>query len=208
MTRKQSLMKAIEVLSSLPQTDGLPEVITGLNELASDLPVTNWDEKTIFDTIEQFFMEHGKYPTTNDFQRKGLPSHTVIKHRFGITLAEFLDRYYPQREDYVKRHRKAYTQHSREHWLNVFAQQVRQNKVRIADEYNKRRTEGPGWEYIARLYGLHKWSDLVRLSGAVLAPKRERDVFKVISTYQERITSHELDAIQKQLISASERKNK
>ncbi len=208
MTRKQSLIKAIEILSSLPQAGDLREVITGLNELVSDLPVTSWDEKTIFDTIEQFFIENGKYPTTNDFQRKGLPSHTVIRHRFGITLTEFLDRYYPQRRDYVKRQRKAYTQHSRTHWLNVFSQQIKQNKIMTADDYNKNRTEGPSWKYIARLYGLHKWSDLVRLSGAEIAPKREREVFIVTSTYQERITSHELEMVQKKLIAASERKSK
>ncbi|MCL2170173.1 MAG: hypothetical protein FWB74_09150 [Defluviitaleaceae bacterium] len=91
MTRKQALHKALEAL-----TDETAKA--KITEILDDMPFTGWSENTIFDTIDQFILDHGRTPTMTDFKKKGLPPHTVIKLRFGITLREFLDKHYPSQK--------------------------------------------------------------------------------------------------------------
>ena len=90
MTRKQALSAAIETLNAAGQT----EAAEILHKLSGELPFFSWSEDAIFDAVEQFILDHGRVPTTTDFKKRGLPPHTVIKRRFGVTLQEWLDQNY------------------------------------------------------------------------------------------------------------------
>lgn len=56
MTRKQAILRASDLIGQLPANEETKAVAETLQELASDLPITTWDEKTVFDTVEQFFL--------------------------------------------------------------------------------------------------------------------------------------------------------
>ena len=84
MTRKQALSTAIEALNAAGQT----QAAGILHTLSGELPFFSWSEEAIYDAVEQFILDHGRVPTTTDFKKRGLPPHTVIKRRFGVTLQE------------------------------------------------------------------------------------------------------------------------
>lgn len=180
MTRKQALFRAIDLISKLPEDDENEAIQNSLRELAEELPVTGWDAKTIFDTVEQFFLDHGRYPNAKEFESKGLPSHPTVVNRFGMTVVDFLDTFYPQRYDYVHKSIRKYREYPKEHWLDIFKEQMKKNKIRTASEYNRKRTEGPGWAYIAHLFGFQNWKQLIEYAELEIPPKpRERIQFTV-----------------------------
>lgn len=180
MTRKQALFRAIDLLAQLPPDEEKAAVQDALQELASDLPVTRWDEKTIFDTVEQFFLDHGRYPNAKEFESKGLPSHPTIANRFGMTVVDFLDAFYPQRYDFIHRSIRRYREYPKEHWLEIFREQMAKHKIRTATEYNHKRTEGPGWAYIAHRFGFTSWNQLITHANIQIPPKpREQIQFTV-----------------------------
>ena len=92
MTRKTALHKAIEQLKGIK---GNKEIIEKLQDLADELPITHWTDKSIRDRVEQFAEENGRNPTASDFRKKGMPPHPVIKQKYKINLAEWLEENYP-----------------------------------------------------------------------------------------------------------------
>ncbi|MGN0159206.1 MAG: hypothetical protein ACI39W_08735 [Brotaphodocola sp.] len=180
MTRKQALFRAIDLISQMPPDGEKEAILNALRELAEDLPITGWDAKTILDTVEQFFLDHGRYPNAKEFESKGLPSHPTIANRFGMTVVDFLDTFYPQRYDFVHKSIRKYREHPREHWLDIFKEQMAKHQIRTATEYNRKRTEGPGWAYIAHLFGFKTWKQLVTHAEVKIPPKpRDRIPFTV-----------------------------
>jgi len=175
MTRKQALCMALEALKTLAVTeestasethatntekDGSTktevqaacEIIQGMIQ---DLPLTSWTEKTIFDSINQFTQDHGRTPTVSDFRKKGLPPHPVIKLRFGITLREFLNIYYPENKLCSS---KIYFTETKEYWRDCFLADYHANKPCSAEEHNAKRTNGtPSWQTTAKMFSVLKW---------------------------------------------------
>ena len=150
MTRKQALHKALEVIMDEATKEKIAEIL-------SDMPFTGWSEGTIFDTIDQFIIDHGRVPTTTDFKKKGLPPHPVIKLRFGKTLREFLETHYPTPK---LCNSKIYGSKSREEWQEIFISEYHKVKPGSAEEYNSRRSSGlPSWATIAKQFGITKWLD-------------------------------------------------
>ena len=84
MTRKQALELAVQALAENE------EAVQVLHTMIDELPLNRWTEDSIFDAVEQFILDHGRVPTTTDFKKRGLPPHTVIKRRFGMTLQGWL----------------------------------------------------------------------------------------------------------------------
>jgi hypothetical protein len=173
MTRKQALHKALEALETLSaptpataapdpatanpdpiDTQAAAEILRGM---IADLPLTGWTEKTIFDTIDQFIIDHGRIPTVTDFKKKGLPPHPVIKLRFNMTLREFLDKHYPDQKLCSS---KIYFPETKEHWRDLFLTDYYANKPCSAEEHNANRTSGtPSWQTIAKMFEIIKWLD-------------------------------------------------
>jgi hypothetical protein len=85
--------------------------------MVQDLPLTGWTKKTIFDSIDQFIADYGRFPTAIDFKKKGLPPHPVIKLRFGVTLKDFLNMYYPTIKLCAS---NIYYNQTREYWQTFF----------------------------------------------------------------------------------------
>ena len=150
MTRKQALHKALEVLTDETAKAKVAEIL-------DDMPFTGWSERTIFDTIDQFIIDHGRIPTVTDFKKKGLPPHPVIKLRFNMTLREFLDTHYPDQKLCTSR---IYFTETKEYWRDLFLTDYHENKPGSAEEYNAMRTNGtPSWQTIAKMFGVMKWVD-------------------------------------------------
>jgi len=143
MTRKQALHKALDVL-----TDS--EAISKINEIIDELPLTGWSERTIFDTIDQFVFNHGRNPTATDFIPKCMPPHPVIKLRFGITLGEFLAKYYPQPKINLEEQKAA------------FVAEYKRIQPRGACDFNKRRADGiPTWVTFAKMFEITRWLEWI-----------------------------------------------
>lgn len=199
MTRKQAIFRAVSLLAQLPPDEEIEAVQTALKELAADLPVTGWDKKTVFDTVEQFFLDHGRYPNAKEFESKGLPSHPTIANRFGMTVVEFLDSFYPQRYDFIHRSIRKYKEYPKEHWLEVFKKQMHTYQIRTSSEYNRRRTEGPGWAYIAHLFQFTNWNQLVTYAGLQIPKRQERVTQFAVSRRTRHPDLDELKRIQGQI---------
>ena len=96
MTRKQALKEAIEIVKNADINEEIAKnIIEKLNLCIDELPFAKWTETAIFDACDQFIADHGHPLRLKDFVSSELPSHPTVKNRFGITLKEFRDTYYP-----------------------------------------------------------------------------------------------------------------
>lgn len=170
MTRKQALYKALETITN-------KDVIEKINEILDDMPFTGWSKRTIFDTIDQFIIDNGRSPTTTDFKKKGLPPHPVIKLRFGISLKEFLEKYYSNNK---KCNSKVYFSKTKEYWKENFIIQYHRVKPTSAEGYNRKRSEStPSWGTVAKLYNIDKWLDWLRFCNIIpYINKKEPERYK------------------------------
>ena len=150
MTRKQALALAEQVLSERGQDDAA--VI--LHKLSSELPFFSWSEDAIYDSVEQFILDQGRTPTATDFKKRGLPPHTVIKRRFGITLQEWLNRDYPIVKPSEEEKRTKATE--------AFVLDYFRIQPKSADEFNVRRTPGTHCWYTVAVYNhTRSWRNLL-----------------------------------------------
>ena len=150
MTRKQALALAIQTLNETGQTEaaGIRHTLSG------ELPFFSWSEVAIFDAVEQFILDHGRVPTTTDFKKRGLPPHTVIKRRFGVTLQEWLEQNYPtEKTPLDELHAKA---------TEDFIKEYLRIRPVSAEDYNARRTHpSRGWFAIAKYNHTRRWRILL-----------------------------------------------
>lgn len=150
MTRKQALSAAIETLNAAGQT----EAAEILHKLSGELPFFSWSKEAIFDAVDQFILDHGRAPTTTDFKKRGLPPHTVIKRRFGVTLQEWLDQNYPTEKTSLDELHAQATQDFIREYLRI--QPV------SAEDYNARRAHpSRGWFAIAKYNHTRRWRILL-----------------------------------------------
>ena len=129
MTRKQALELAVQALA------GNEEAVQVLHTMIDELPLNRWTEAAIRDSVEQFILDHSRVPTATDFKKRGLPPHTVIKKRFGITLQEWLNRDYPVVKPSEEEKRTKATE--------AFVLDYFRIQPKSADEFNARRAR-PG----------------------------------------------------------------
>jgi hypothetical protein len=147
MTRKQALYKALEVLTDR-------EAITKISEIIKELPLCNWTERAIFDTIDQFVLDNDRNPTATDFLPKGMPPHPVIKLRFGMTLGEFLAKYYPQPTP------------DKDEQKRLFIAEYERIQPRGACDFNDKRADGiPTWGTFAKMFGFSRWLEWIEFCG-------------------------------------------
>ena len=151
MTRKQAIYQAIQALSAL---EGKEEAITLLQDIYDEMPLIHWSDKSIRDTVEQFIVDHGRTPTVSDFRKKGMPPHSVIKNKYGITLAEWLGINYPQPEKSTKEEMTDIT--------NDFIATYHRIVPKSAKDYDLRRPKGMKcWATIAQHNGCTNWTSLL-----------------------------------------------
>ena len=150
MTRKQALSAAIEALNATGQN----EAAEILHKLSGELPFFSWSEDAIYDAVEQFILDHGRVPTTTDFKKRGLPPHTVVKRRFGVTLQEWLEQHYPTVKPPLDEFQAKATEDFIKEYLRI--------QPTSAEDYNTRRTHpSRGWFSIAKYNHTRRWRILL-----------------------------------------------
>ena len=180
MTRKQALCMALEVL-----TDDTAKA--KVMEILDDMPFTGWSERTIFDTIDQFIIDHGRIPTVTDFKKKGLPPHPVVKLRFNMTLREFLDKHYPANKLCSS---KVYFTETKEYWRDFFLADYHANKPCSAEEHNANRTNcTPSWQTIAKMFGVMKWVDWLNFCNIIPYVNKREYNRNTVNTSPLKVTS-------------------
>lgn len=152
MTRKQAIFAAIQALS---EDEDNSEATRILQEISDELPLMTWTCDAITDSVEQFIHDNGRVPTATDFKKKGLPPHTEFPRRFGMTLKEWLDTYYPH-----EREKKKISISAED--TELFISEYKRLQPTSAADYNTRRSPAAkGWSTIAKSMQLHKWRDLL-----------------------------------------------
>lgn len=120
MTRKQALLKAINILS---QDDSNNQIIEKLEEIIDEYPSFTWTDKSILDSIENYAIENnGILPHSKELTTKNrLPSNTVIINKFGFTsICDFFDTYFPtfqRKEKYIN---STYRSKGEDYYLKTF----------------------------------------------------------------------------------------
>lgn len=93
MTRKQALLAVIAKYQDKNVHVG---ELDKLKEICKVMPFTQWDFETIKDSIEYYLSINKRLPTATDFKiNNELPTHSVIKHRFGMGVHDFMLEYFP-----------------------------------------------------------------------------------------------------------------
>jgi hypothetical protein len=157
MTRKQALNQAIHELS---KQNGQEEVIEKLKSICNELPLCNWTEAAIKDSVEQFYVDNGRYPNVTDFKKKCLPPHPSVKRRFGINLKDWLHENYPSEPK--PRTNKELTEEQKMTVLNAFKDAYLEIEATSSEDYDKRRPLGaPCWLTAARRMNTSRWLQLV-----------------------------------------------
>lgn len=172
MTRKQALEAAIRLLAETGQT----EETAVLHTIMEELPLNRWTDEAILDSVEQFILDHGRVPTVSDFKKRGLPPHTVIRQKYGITLRAWLDLNYPDRLDTKEKSRAEATE--------AFVRDYLCLRPKSAEEYNRKRTQGsPCWYTVAAYNGVRCWRSLLEKLGLPVFSdafgSKDKDVFRV-----------------------------
>ncbi len=174
MTRKTALLQAISQLSG---DQNNTEICEKLSDILEDMPLTNWTDKTIRDRIEQFREDEGRYPTTTDFKKKGMPPHPVFKHRYNRTLSQWLQENYPVPQITYEERKEKHT--------NAFVEEYLRLHPSSSDDFDHRRQKGViSWRGLAPYYNVTSWHNLLKtLDLPVPKPnpkERVKQKFKVI----------------------------
>ena len=148
MTRKQALELAILALADNK------EAVQILHTIIDEYPLNSWSEAAIRDSVEQFILDYGRVPNTRDFKRRGLPPHTVIKHRFGVNLKEWLEQNYPTAYPPLDELQANATEDFIKEYLRI--------QPTSAEDYNARRAHpSRGWFAIAKYNHTRRWRILL-----------------------------------------------
>lgn len=151
MTRKQALLAAMQILSTDP---AYIEISTRLQEIYDDLPLMHWNDKSIHDSVQQFIIDNGRTPTVSDFDHAGLPPHTVIKRRYGINLAEWLEANYPTK-------RKSFDEKVSP-YIRAFIDDYNRIQPKTQQEFELNRSKGVVcYQTIMKYCHVSSWAELI-----------------------------------------------
>lgn len=181
MTRKKALLKTIKIIKRLEMDDGeKDEILSALQLCLSELPFSKWSKETIFDACDQFVEEHGSL-IINDLYKGQLPSHSVIKLKFGMSAKEFRDKYYPLPDHSDK---------IREETKKVFVEEYNKVKPIGREDYDQRRDKStPCSITIMKRLNVNTWGDLVKTFDLPVHYKKRQVKNFVVST------THAIDRI-------------
>ena len=173
MTRKEALSIAIQALSGIEQN---VEAVDVLRTMREELPLNRWSEAAIRDSIEQFVLDHRRLPEGADFKNdRTLPSHTVIKNKFGVNLSEWLVDTYPDILELQKKARAAATER--------FVQEYHRLQPKSAVEFDRGRVpDCCCWYTIAGYNETNTWRALLAklelpVFSNVAVPKKKREYY-------------------------------
>ena len=121
-----------------------------------------------------------------DFQSKALPSRSAVKNRFGMTLKEFLDTYYPLPEG----------PQLPEEAIRSFREEYLRCGATSMESYNRRRAKGsPCAVTVIRRSGAGSWLELLSRAGLhkKRPPRRGAEGYEVTMhfVYEDRLREWE-----------------
>ena len=126
-----------------------------LQDIYDEMPLIHWSDKSIRDTVEQFIADNGRPPTAVDFRKKGMPPHTVIKQKYGVTLGEWLQDNYPQPI--------LNTEEKTTDITNRFIDTYNALRPKSAKDFDMRRPKGSQcWATVAQYNGCTNWTSLLK----------------------------------------------
>lgn len=163
MTRKQAILRGISILSKNKKNQ---EIVDKLKEIFEEYPYKTWTKKAVFDSIEQFRIEHnGRYPNIKEFEGSGLPSHSSIKNLFGVSVSRFLDIYYPNR---LKISNTRYNNQSPYYWMEQFKKTYLSiNNGKYVSEYlydKNRKHNSPCIQTLIKIMKVKTYKELLHLA--------------------------------------------
>lgn len=173
MTRKNALKSAISAVQSSDFDEETKKMIIEKLELCiSELPFAKWSEAAIFDACDQFIEDNGRPLILNDFTSPLLPSHPTVKNRFGMTLKEFRDKYYPMdNPESTSKYKYVELPES----LKNFHEEFIRCGARTREEYDKLRDKSkPCSATILKIAGTKSWNELLRMTGTERPEKPKR----------------------------------
>jgi hypothetical protein len=203
MTRKQAILRAIEILSADEKNK---EICEQLKNIYDDMPLCRWSEKAIFDAFDQYILEHGYIPSHTELNRNpNVPTHSSIKNRFGITTEAFLQKYYS--EYFHKCKSRIYNRRSVEYWKEYFTLQYKKLGYPTLREYDKNREDkSPSGNHLVKICGYKTWNDLVYGCGYDVLKRTNGDKYRTqynkinaISIRNNNIEHEDVDAINQKL---------
>ena len=197
LSRREALKAAYQLVkdASLPQKEK-EEILFGLDLCLSELPFAQWSQAAIFDACDQFILDKGRLPRLRDFNRAGLPSHPTVKNRFGLSLRQFLDRYYPPATGIPTR--SPYGGRPASHWLDIFQREYRSLLPKSAAAYNAQRPKGtPSWATLAKMLGLKTWRELLTYCG--FSPRSLADQIPGYRVYADSPSFRKLRKLQRRM---------
>ena len=161
ITRKQAVLRAIEVLS---ETKENYEVCIVLKRLSEELPLSHWTTDSILDAINQFLYENGRLPASVDFLKVDyLPTRCTIKNKLGLTMEEFYNIYY---SNYYYNNNSIYNYRDIEYWTNMFKEQYIKHGEPSLNNFDKVRDENtPCVQTYCKIIGVSTWNELLEHCG-------------------------------------------
>lgn len=174
MTRKNALKNAISAVEKSDFDDNAKQMIIEKLELCiSELPFAKWSEAAIFDACDQFIEDNGRPLILNDFTSAQLPSHPTIKNRFGMTLKEFRDLYYPLDNPYST---SKYKYVALPESLKRFHDEFIRCEARTREDYDRLRDKThPCSATILKIAGTKSWDELLLMTNTVRPAKPARE---------------------------------
>lgn len=171
MTRKQAISQAITILSYDANNK---EIVSKLQEILLEMPLSSWTKASIIDSIESYAIEHDNTlpPVTELKSKNKLPSNTVINAKFKISS---MDVFYKTYFKHLKPQNKSsslYRNEEEDFFQKVFKENylmileklgVKYVDIKTYDKYKNRKT--PHSSTIIKNCDCHSYDDLLIMCG-------------------------------------------
>lgn len=171
MTKQESLLYAISVISTQPQTKTSSEAITILTEMAKSCKYIKWTKETVTEALDKWKVEHNRNPSVTDLFEPDMPKGETIKKLFDMAPSAFLNKYYPR--EHRKKAQTKYNLTTPNEYKEIFFEQYYKHKPTSSTEYETKRDIGtPSWTTIASHNGVNTWNNLLSLFELKKFPKK------------------------------------
>ncbi len=126
---------------------------------------SKWTQEKIFLAIDEYIKENNCLPSTKALENNPkLPNHASVKNRFGITVIEFYQKYYPGMIYLCDSN--VYHYHTKEYWLKQFKEHYLALNSPTLEQYDKlRNSNTPSISHLIKISRAKNGSDLLKICG-------------------------------------------
>lgn len=164
ITRLQAIDIAVSAIKQLPDSAENRQAAERLLNIKNDCRIICWTKETVFQTLDEWSAEHGRYPTVTDLAEPNMPKAVTVKKLFDMKASAFLNTYYSSEKKKARIGR--YSCRTGEEWAEDFVSRYNSIRPSSAREYNIRRDRNsPTWLTVARHLGVSTWKELLEFTG-------------------------------------------